>query len=211
MADKDHEGLLGAAYGAKTSSDVASVYDAWASNYDRQMVEFGYRHPTIGLALTCRHLPPASVPVLDVGAGTGLLGELLAIVDYPHVEALDISEGMLAIAAKKGCYKALHRADLMGSLPFPDGAYASVTAVGVFTTGHVGANGLDELVRITRRGGIIVLTCKQSLWQPAFSQRVERFSSNGKVTIVEQTSPYVSMPGEVGASKSLAVALRVTT
>ena len=164
MADKGRANLLGAAYGAKSASEVASVYDAWAATYDRQMVEFGYRHPNIGLALTSRHLPRGSVPILDAGAGTGLLGELLAILGYPHIEALDISEGMLAVAAKKGCYKASHQVDLSGPLPFASGAFSAVTAVGVFTTGHVGPEALDELIRVTRKGGIIVLTCKQSLW-----------------------------------------------
>jgi predicted TPR repeat methyltransferase len=96
MADKDHAGHLGAAYAARSASEVASVYNAWAATYDRQMVESGYRHPIVGCALTCRHLPRGSAPVLDAGAGTGLLGELLAILGYPHIEAADISAGMLA-------------------------------------------------------------------------------------------------------------------
>jgi hypothetical protein len=87
--------------------------------------------------------------------------------------------------------------------------FAGVTAVGIFTTGHVGPEALDELIRVTRRGGIIVLTCKQSLWDASFGQRVERISEAGKVSIVERTEPYVSMPGEAGASKSFALALRV--
>ena len=40
--------------------------------------------------------------LLDAGVGTGLIGSWLGIVGYPHVEGLDISEGMLAVAARKG-------------------------------------------------------------------------------------------------------------
>ena len=54
---------------------------------------------------TCRR---GAAPVLDAGAGTGLVGEWLGILGYPEVEALDISEGMLAVARAKGVYRALH-------------------------------------------------------------------------------------------------------
>src|SRR5207244_354759 len=82
----------------------------------------------------------------------------LAITGYPQVEALDISQGMLDKAAAKGVYTALHRLALGGPLPFADGAYAGIVSAGVFTSGHVGVEGLDELIRICRPGGIIVLT-----------------------------------------------------
>ena len=72
------------------------------------MAAAGYRHPSIGLGLIARHLPRGAQPLLDAGAGTGLLGDWLGILGYPHVEALDISRGMLAVAQRKGAYKALH-------------------------------------------------------------------------------------------------------
>ena len=115
-----------------------------------EMSAAGYRHPTICLALLARHLPRGAAPLLDAGAGTGLIGEWLGIMGYPHVEALDISEGMLAQAARKGAYAALHRLALGGPLPFADGHFAGIVSAGVFTSGHVGAEGLDELIRICR-------------------------------------------------------------
>src|SRR5690349_4472041 len=99
MAEARHSGTLGAVYQAKRPEEVASLYDGWAETYDMEMAAAGYRHPTICLALLCRHLPRGSTPLLDAGAGTGLIGEWLGIMGYPHVEALDISEGMLARAA----------------------------------------------------------------------------------------------------------------
>ena len=143
------------------------------------------------------------------GAGTGLIGEWLAIMGYPIVEALDISEGMLDVARKKGVYCAFHKLALGGPLPFADGAYAGIISVGVFTTGHVGAEGLDELVRICRKGGVIVITVKNSLWENGFAQRVAELVSARKLSVSEETAPYVSMPGESGTIPSRAIALRV--
>lgn len=205
----EHEGALGAVYGARSAGEVAALYDGWADSYDAEMAAAGYRHPTICLALLSRHLPRGAAPLLDAGAGTGLIGEWLGIVGYPHVEALDISEGMLARARAKGAYKDFHRLALGGSLPFADGAFAGVVSAGVFTTGHVRAEGLDELVRIVQPGGVIVLTVKTTLWTGGFEAHVAAYESARRVARIEQTEPYVSMPGEVGTVPSLGVVLRV--
>jgi len=209
MADAKHAGHLGAAYGASASAEIAGIYDSWAETYDAEMAAAGYRHPSICLALLARHLPRGAQPVLDAGAGTGLIGEWLGIVGYPRVEALDISPGMLAVAARKGVYQALHQAALGGPLPFGDGAFAAVIAAGVFTSGHVGAEGLDELIRICHRSGVIVLTVKTTLWAEGFADRIAALVAEGRVTIAEQTAPYVSMPGEAATVPSLGLVLRV--
>ncbi|MFH1795514.1 MAG: class I SAM-dependent methyltransferase [Pseudomonadota bacterium] len=208
MADGHHEGALGQVYSAKKPEEVAALYDRWADTYDAEMAAAGYRHPSIALALLARHLPRGAVPVLDAGCGTGLVGEWLGIVGYPRVEGLDISAGMLARAEQKGAYARLHNLALGGPLPFADGHFAGIVSAGVFTTGHVGAEGLDELIRICRKGGAIVLTVKNTLWEGGFAARIAELEAQGLVKRVEETEPYVSMPGEVGTVPSLAVVLR---
>jgi predicted TPR repeat methyltransferase len=202
-----HTGHLGAVYGAANSAEVAGHYDAWADTYDADMAKAGYRHPAICLALLARHLRRGASPVLDAGAGTGLVGEWLEIVGYPRAEALDLSPGMLAVARRKGCYAALHTLALGGPLPFEDGAFAGVISAGVFTTGHVGAEALDELARITRPGGVIVMTVKGSLWDGGFAERIKAMEREGQLRQIEKTDPYVSMPGEAGTAPSLSVVL----
>lgn len=209
MTDGNHGGALGAVYGATNPQEIARLYDGWAERYDADMAAAGYRHPTICLALAARHLPRGATPLLDAGAGTGLIGEWLRIMGYPHVEALDISEGMLARAGAKGVYAALHRLALGGPLPFADGAFAGIIAAGVFTSGHVGAEGLDELVRICRPGGALVLTVKDTLWHNGFADRVAALEAGGLAARAEETPPYVSMPGETGTVPSRGLVLRV--
>lgn len=209
MADQQQGGHLGQVYDARTPGQVAALYDAWATTYDAEMAQAGYRHPSVGLALLARYLPRGASPVLDAGAGTGLLGDWLGIIGYPQVEALDISEGMLAVARAKGSYAALHCLALGGDLPFAGGHFAGIISTGVFTTGHVGAEALAELVRICRTDGVIVLTVKDSVWDSGFSDRLSELAADGAVEIVEQTAPYVSMPGVAGTSPGRAVVLRV--
>ncbi|MGE3307851.1 MAG: class I SAM-dependent methyltransferase [Rhizobiaceae bacterium] len=203
-----HDGALGAVYDAKRPEEVAALYDGWAATYDDDMAKAGYRHPSIALALLARHLPRGAAPVLDAGAGTGLMGEWLGIMGFPHVEALDISQGMLDVAAAKGAYRALHCLALGTTLPFADGEFAGIVSAGVFTSGHVGAEGLDELIRICRSGGAIVLTVKNTLWENGFAARIAELEGQRLVTRAEETEPYVSMPGEAGTVPSRGLVLR---
>lgn len=207
MTDVKHSGALGDVYAAKGPEEVAALYDRWAATYDVEMATAGYRHPTICLALLTRHLASGATPLLDAGVGTGLIGEWLGIMGYPHVEGLDISEGMLAQAARKGCYAELHRLALGGALPFADASYAGIVSAGVFTSGHVGAEGLDELIRICRPGGVIVLTVKNTLWDGGFAVRIAELEAAGIVSRLEETQPYVSMPGERGTVPSRGLVL----
>ena len=209
MASNKHGGHLGKVYEAGSAGDVARLYDQWAATYDSEMGQAGYRHPSICLAMLARHLPKGAAPLLDAGAGTGLVGEWLAILGWDEVEALDISPGMLAMAAQKRVYRQLHQLALGGPLPFAAGHFAAIISAGVFTTGHVGAGALDELIRICAPGGVIVMTVKTTLWDGGFSARVGEFATAGKITIAERTQPYVSMPGEAGTVPSLCLVLKI--
>jgi ubiquinone/menaquinone biosynthesis C-methylase UbiE len=209
MADSTHDGHLGAVYAATAPNEVAAAYDKWAETYEDEMRKAGYRHPSVALALLTRHLPRGAGPILDAGAGTGMVGEWMGIVGYPVVEALDISSGMLAVAARKGVYSQLHNVALGGALPFADRQYAAILCTGVFTTGHVGAEALAELVRITQPGGIIVATVKGTVWEGGFAAEIDRLTRAGLLTLIEETAPYISMPGEAATSPSRAIVLRL--
>lgn len=205
MGSGQHDGHLGAVYDATGPDQIAAIYDQWAASYDDEMARAGYRHPSVGLALLARHAPRGTGPVLDAGCGTGTLGDWLGILGLGPVEGLDLSEGMLARAAARGAYARLHRLALGGPLPFADGQFGAVISTGVFTTGHVGAEALPELARILRPGGPMVLTVKTTVWDGGFATALAAMPG---LSIVEQTDPYVSMPGEAGTVPSLAVVCR---
>lgn len=209
MTDPKHDGHLGTVYAATDPAEVAAAYDKWAETYDAEMARAGYRHPSVCLALLARYLPRGAGPLLDAGVGTGMIGDWLGIVGYPEIEGLDISEGMLAVAASKGNYRALHRAVLGQVLPFEDGYFAGIVSTGVFTTGHVGAEALPELVRVCRTGGVMVITVKDTVWEAGFASALTALQASGQLQMLEETAPYVSMPGELGTSPGRCVATQV--
>jgi len=208
MSDESTEHHLDQVYSSGSVDELTEGYDQWARTYDQDMGSGGYRHPSICLALLARHVDPRAGWILDAGAGTGLIGEWMRIVGYEHLVALDASEGMLEVARSKRVYAELHQGLLGELLPFADDRFAAVVCSGVFTLGHVGAEGLDDLLRVVRPGGSIVLTVKDKLYsEGGFRAHVEALCKANRCRQVEDTGSYVSIPGEESQSTSRALVL----
>lgn len=200
---------LDAVYHASTTDELSKAYDEWADSYDQDMALVGYRHPGIAVALLSRYLPAGEGPVLDAGAGTGLVGEVLTVLGYTDLEALDASPGMLEVAGSKGVYRHLHHAFLGQPLPFSDGHFAAAISTGTFTAGHVGVEGLPELFRVVRPGGLVVLSVKLTVWDAGFGDEIERRAAEGTIELVEVTAAYASMPTGEETSPCVGVVMRV--
>jgi len=94
---------------------------------------------------------------LDVGCGAGELVVELAARSW-LVDACDVSDEMLAIVRDRRLSRLrLHNADVY-ALPFEDGAFDLVTALGVVPWLHSPRRGLSEIVRVTRPGGAVIVT-----------------------------------------------------
>ena len=108
---------------------------------------------------------PRIARVLDAGCGTGLVGEVLRRLGYENIDAMDYSEDMLSEARKKSVYKELMQEDLSRRMDIPDNAYDATICVGTFTYAHVGPEAFEELLRITRPGGIICFTIRDGAYE----------------------------------------------
>ena len=116
--------------------------------------------PLAGAALDAARVT-AGTQVLDAGCGAGLLS-VLASLRGAEVTAIDAAEGMIEVARRR-----LPRADVrvadLESLPFADAAFDAIIAVNsVFYAADM-AVAMDELARVVRPGGHVVLTA----WGPA--------------------------------------------
>jgi predicted TPR repeat methyltransferase len=154
----DQEPDLNAAYALETPEDNRRLYAQWATTYDQTFAErMEYRLPRI-VALVLAEVFVGPGPVLDVGAGTGLVAQNMLMRSMFEIDALDISADMLAVAMDKGLYARAIEADLSGPLDLPDETYGAVVSAGTFTHGHVGPDALDELLRVARKGAVFVLS-----------------------------------------------------
>ncbi|MFW5654256.1 MAG: class I SAM-dependent DNA methyltransferase, partial [Roseicyclus sp.] len=140
------------AYTIDGAAEARRLYDDWAGTYDDSFTRaWGYVAPARIAEIFLAEGGAAAEPVLDIGAGTGLLAEALPGLE---IDGIDISAEMLARAGAKGLYRARIEADLTARLDLPDAAYGGFVSCGTFTHGHVGAECLPELLRIARPGAL---------------------------------------------------------
>ncbi len=155
------------AYSLKTPEDSINLYKTWASTYDDDFAKQNdYRSPIEIAKYYAKYSNDTDTPILDVGAGTGLIGECLNH-SISEVDAIDISPEMLNIARIKNCYSKIIEADLTKRLLINDNHYGAIVSAGTFTHGHVGPNVLDELLRVTCSGGLFVFTIHYKLFKKA--------------------------------------------
>lgn len=98
---------------------VESLFDDYAPRFDKALVErLGYQAPDLLLAAIVA--PDAAPPTfrhgLDLGCGTGLMGERLRPL-VRFLEGIDLSAGMLAQAQAKGIYDLLVKGDIAVAIP----------------------------------------------------------------------------------------------
>lgn len=145
-------------YSSDSLEDLRESYAAWAEQYDRDVMTMGYQTPGLIAGMLGRHVERSETPILDCGAGTGLVGLLLAGLGHRGLAAMDMSEDMLALARARGCYDDVRTGVLGEPLDYPDDHFAAIVAGGVFTLGHAPANAYEEIARILRPGGHFVVS-----------------------------------------------------
>ena len=173
------------AYSLRTPEDSVNLYADWAASYDQDFVrEQGYLlhiHVAYHFAQS-----GGTGPVLDVGAGTGVCGAALSDLGPSPIDGTDISADMLRVAGRKDTYRDLFTADILKGLPVADGTYAGVVSSGTFTSGHVGPEGLNELIRVTRTGGLVAISINAKHYESAgFATKLE--SSKAKISDLSLT------------------------
>jgi SAM-dependent methyltransferase len=182
-------------YGARSNDELRALYDDWAAAYDEDLRAFGYSYPPAIAGLVGRYVRERDAPILDAGAGTGIVGEVLSILGYTQLTGIDLSDGMLAVARTKGVYAELKNQTLGEPLDFADAGFAAVVSAGVLTTGHAPPSCLDELIRITRPGGHLIFTLSLPVYEEGgFKPKLEALTEQGLWRAVETTPTWCALP-----------------
>ena len=156
---------LNDAYSVKTPEDNIKLYKVWASSYDDYFAKKNdYRSPVLISNYYDKYSNKNDVPVLDVGAGTGLIAEVMNKKNTIDIDAIDISPEMLESAKSKNCYNKLLEADLTKNLDIDNNYYGAIVSAGTFTHGHIGPSALDELLRVTKPSGLFVITIHSKVY-----------------------------------------------
>lgn len=189
---------------------IIEGYDAWASAYDHDMQRVAYRTPDELATLVAQYHPKRAAPLLDVGAGTGLVGAALQRRGYRNLVGLDASQAMLREAARKGVYRHLVRMALGRRLAFPDHVFESVVAGGVYTPGSAPLESLAEIDRLLCHGGWFFLSLKwDGIYERQFYTAIKALVAAGKWRCRACSAVFVSWPGLDDGFKARLLAYRI--
>jgi len=142
-------------------------YDSWSEKYDEDLVVIGHYTGHIKCVeaflklmneLNLKH----DIQILDVAAGTGLLGAEIVKHGFENIDAVDSSLGMLTQAHKQGIYKNyIHSTiDKLGSIPVNKETYDVILMSNGFAPGQIYPSSLPEMLRTLRHGGYMLWTMK---------------------------------------------------
>ena len=164
---------------AKNDNRLTEVYRDWAKKYDYDNDHvLGTVSQPKSVNLLSTRLKDKTAKIIDVGCGTGLVGEKLKAKDFIYFDGLDISKDMLSIAKSRG-YRNLFLGSLNKQLPVLDDAYDAAMCIGVFTHGHVSSDRFNELCRIVKPGGYVCFTINEGVFEKyGFKEMISEFQLN---------------------------------
>jgi len=173
------------AYKLRTSEQTKELYAKWAEVYDQEVdVEGGYRQPERCAKALADVMSDKSLPVLDVGCGTGLSGLALKQAGFESLVGCDLSIQMLEKAALTGCYGRLFETDL-NQPPIP--VLSASMLVGVFSFGHVAPSAIDEFLRILETGGKFVIGLNDHFYnEGTFPAKLDALRKSGNIAILSK-------------------------
>ena len=195
------------------ASTVSNYYQDWATSYDRDVAKEQYTAPGFiaryfrNLARHAQFEPNQGevdflgeeLNIIDAGCGTGLVGQALYELGYRGIDGFDLSHSMIEVAGGLGVYRQLTGGcDLIQGIPeFLDHQYDACLCCGVFTSGHVTPQVLPELLRITRPGGMVLISTRIGYSRDMdFPGYVESLEQQGQVKLVEvKEGPYTAEEG----------------
>ena len=197
MVNKESSDILQKVYSARDNEDLEKAYDLWAPKYDEHVTAFGYMIPAVAAGLFCKYVRLKTRPILDAGAGTGLMGGILDAIGYRGQIGIDLSAGMLKMASERKIYDALHQMILGEPLNFPSNHFGACQSIGVFTAGHAPARAFEELVRVLIPGAYIIFSLMEDVYVPkGYKSMFEALEKDGKWQLSEKTKRFAGLPLE---------------
>lgn len=146
------------------SEYVKDFYVDIAEGYEDLITEEGTDRSSFVAKIICECFPPetdfAKLRVLDLAAGTGVLGPHLCQLGFKYIDAIDFSMPMLDVLQKKEIYGKILCRKLGESTDaiceIEDGTYDIVVIAGGFAHGHLNIQVLRQAARALKKGGLFV-------------------------------------------------------
>lgn len=142
--------------------ELSQNYDKWAETYEADIESAWKTVPPTAANMLAKYLPNKTAPLLDVGAGTGMMGVALSKLGFENISGFDISASMLAQAEQKGVYQSLVCCAIADEKLDELDVFSGAIATGVFAERHAGAEDLKIIQNKLHPGSIFVFTVRKS-------------------------------------------------
>ncbi|ESP01803.1 hypothetical protein LOTGIDRAFT_238128 [Lottia gigantea] len=146
-----------------SKDELLKRMDDWAASgrYDKQMVTSCYIGPKVvadaiaGYYIDNREF----VQVMDIAAGTGAVANELIKLGFKKIDAIDPSKEMMKVALSRNLYQNYFNEYVDGrKMSIVTDSYDCVVICGGLSEGYIPTNGIFEILRIVKIGGIIAFT-----------------------------------------------------
>jgi SAM-dependent methyltransferase len=176
--------------------NIKKFYADWAEKYEEDTTNWQYAAPAnaIKLLISLPDYPELDIDprnrdirIMDAGCGTGLLARLLHEYGYHNIDGFDLSAKMVDIARNLGIYGELEgNVDI--NQPIKESwlrRYDCTICIGVFTPGHVPPEALDQLIKLTRPGGLIIVSTRVAYYETEKYQAAsDELDSRGRLKLL---------------------------
>ena len=86
------------------------------------------------------------------------------------------------------------KVDLTKKIPFSSNIFGTTLCFGVITKGHLGSEILDELIRVTKKGGFLIFTATQPVYNTLkFRNKMNFLQKKKIISKVEITNTFFAM------------------
>lgn len=172
-----------------TAPGQATLHDAYAADYDRQVAAYGCYLAEALFGLSYETIQPGEA-LLDLGIGSGLSAAPFAKAGLT-ITGMDFSAAMLALCRAKGLAAELKQHDLLNTpWPFPSQAFDHAVCCGVFHfIGDLEAI-FAEARRVIRPAGLFAFTTKTASSPLNEGQKYERVTADGQ-DVFSHSSAYI--------------------
>lgn len=178
-----------------TEGEVATMYDSAAAHWQQRLQRIGYQDAYVDLFQRLRAKRvlttlPEALQVLDCGIGAGALSLALAQVygDNLHIDGVDLSPGMAATAAQlldaAGVPATLHVRHVQ-ALGFATAQFDLVMAAHLLEHVADPTAAIQEMVRVLKPGGLMLLILSQPCWWTRLLQVYRRFAMHRKSMVLD--------------------------
>lgn len=195
---------LAKVYSTGDKQSLEAEYDSWAADYDADLFAMGYVYPGLMAALAAKHITDGDAEIIDIGAGTGLMAWFLAPLGFKNLTALDMSQGMLDVAAKSGLYKAVQRDVLGEPLSHGDKAFDAAISTGTFTAMHAPDDCFEEILRIIKPGGLLLVSLRvDGNVSAGYQAALQALCDKGAIALIDKTeeTPAFLLPDDPEEAK----------